>query len=937
LALSFDVARPARTSGFFGLAGLFAVCWLAVALPAKAAPQVLTGHVPSITKHLKALHRLEGGAQLYLSFGLPLRNREQLTNLLKELYLPSSPNYRHFLTTDEFATSFGPSEQDYQAVIDFAKAHGLSVRGTHRNRTLVDVGGSVADIEQAFHVHMQVYQHPVEARTFFAPDAEPSLDLATPVLAISGLDNYSRPRPRLQPLLMPAVRPLGGGSGGGGGGGSGSGSGGSYFGYDFQAAYASGITGQGEGQSVGLFELTGYAASDISDYLGETGLPGVPLQNILVDGFDGDDNNVDYAVEATADIEMAISMAPALSSVLVYEGPTPLYTAPLGTNAIQYPSTTAQINDVLNRMATDNLARQLSCSYQMDVNLATMQIFQQFAAQGQSFFQASGDSGAFPAAIDEPSDNPYLTVVGGTTLSINSGGSWASETSWLTPASVDPILGNTPELASGGGVSLTYNIPWWQQGISMTANQGSTTMRNVPDVALVSDNIDMVYGNDSIGLSFDFIEEGTSLSTPLWAAFMALVNEQAAANGQPPIGFANPALYAIAKSTNYVSCFHDITTGNNFNPNSPTKYSATPGYDLCTGLGTIIGSNLLQALLAPPVENLGITPPLGFTAFGPGGGPFTVTSQTYTLTNTGSTPLHWNLVNTSQWLNVSATAGTLNPGGPSATVAVSLNAQADNFLIANLSGNVVFANTTAGTTQNRQFDLYVGNGGFETGDFVDWTYIGDTNLSFPLAGDDVDVAGTSALGGEADTLFVHSGIYGAYLGQYPTDGSLSQTVATTAGRQLLVSFWLTSVPYLGATTPNDFAAKWNGSTLYAQSNLNAFGWTNLQYVVSATGARSTLEFVFNNVPGAFGLDDVTVENVPEPVFQSATSKGGTITFTWSALVNFTYQVQTAINFENPTWVNVGGPITATGNVMSVSEPIGAVPQGLYRVVMLPNP
>ena len=86
------------------------------------------------------------------------------------------------------------------------------------------------------------------------------------------------------------------------------------------------------------------------------------------------------------------------------------------TNATQYPSTTAQINDVFNQKATDNLAKQLSCSYQMDVNLSTMQIFQQFAAQGQSFFQASGDAGAFPAAIDEPSDNPYLTVVGGTTV-----------------------------------------------------------------------------------------------------------------------------------------------------------------------------------------------------------------------------------------------------------------------------------------------------------------------------------------------------------------------------------------------------------------------------------------------------------------------------------------------------------------------------------------
>ena len=126
----------------------------------------------------------------------------------------------------------------------------------------------------------------------------------------------------------------------------------------------------------------------------------------------------------------------------------------------------------------------------------------------------------------------------------------------------------------------------------------------------------------------------------------------------------------------------------------------------------------MQALLAPPAENLVITPPLGFTSSGPGGGPFTVASQTYTLTNIGSKPLNWSLVNTSLWLTVSATAGTLSPAEPPRLSRVSLNSAASNFLIGNYSGNVSFANLTDGTAQNRQFDLYVGNGGFETGDFT---------------------------------------------------------------------------------------------------------------------------------------------------------------------------------------------------------------------------
>src|SRR5208283_2026573 len=95
------------------------------------------------------------------------------------------------------AEMFGPTEKDYRAVLAYAKVHGLQVTGTHPNRMLVDVRGSVADIEKAMHVTLRVYQHPHEARKFYAPDGEPLVDLAVPLLSISGLDNYSLPSPRL--------------------------------------------------------------------------------------------------------------------------------------------------------------------------------------------------------------------------------------------------------------------------------------------------------------------------------------------------------------------------------------------------------------------------------------------------------------------------------------------------------------------------------------------------------------------------------------------------------------------------------------------------------------------------------------------------------------------------------------------------------------------
>lgn len=297
--------------------------------------------------------------------------------------------------------------------------------------------------------------------------------------------------------------------------------------------------------------------------------------------------------------------------------------------------------------------------------------------------------------------------------------------------------------------------------------------------------------------------------------------------------------------------------------------------------------------------------------------------------------LNWSLSNTSRWLTVSGTSGTLNPGA-TATVQIGLNSSASNLLIIDYSGNVVFDNLSDGTTQNREFDLYVGNGGFETGDFSDWNLIGTTNLDFALAGDDVDVAGTNALDGEPDELFVHSGLYGAYLGEYPKDGSLSQAVPTTSGQQYLVSFWLTCVPYQDSTTPNDFTASWNDVTLYYQTNMAALDWTNLAYIVPAMSTSSTLEFDFDNVPGAFGLDDVTVQTVPAPVFQSASASGGTIMLTWSSIPSFSYQLQSASRLNNPAWTNVGPPIIASGTLSSASEPVSAG-SPFYRVILLATP
>lgn len=126
---------------------------------------------------------------------LPRRNQDQLEKPLQGLYDPSRPSYRHFLKVEEFTARFGPTQEDYDAVIRFAEANGLTVAGKSRNRVNLDVIGSVSNIEQAF--HLRSISIPPRAAHSFAPDREPTPDLAVPLWHIAGLDNYSIPRPAI--------------------------------------------------------------------------------------------------------------------------------------------------------------------------------------------------------------------------------------------------------------------------------------------------------------------------------------------------------------------------------------------------------------------------------------------------------------------------------------------------------------------------------------------------------------------------------------------------------------------------------------------------------------------------------------------------------------------------------------------------------------------
>lgn len=272
--------------------------------------QQLHMQVPQVAAKLTPLGELPSSQRLNLAIGLPLRNQAALSNLLQQIYDAASPNYHKYLTPEQFTTRFGPTSQDYEAVAAFAQAHHLNITARHANRVLLDVDGSVADIESALHVRLNNYQHPEEARTFYAPDITPTLELAVPLAGISGLDNYERPRPRLVAKPWASAQNASPNAG--------SGPSGTYMGADFRAAYVPGSLLTGTGQSVGLLQFDGYTASDITYYETKAGLPSVTLSNVLLDGFSGLPTGTGGEVEVSLDIEMAISMAPGLSEVIVY-------------------------------------------------------------------------------------------------------------------------------------------------------------------------------------------------------------------------------------------------------------------------------------------------------------------------------------------------------------------------------------------------------------------------------------------------------------------------------------------------------------------------------------------------------------------------------------------------------------------------------------------
>ena len=387
------------------------------------AQSMSTRHVREVvrTGEAKSVGQLPSKQVMTLDVVLPLRDPAGLESFLKQLYDPSSPSYRHFLTVPEFTQRFGPTEQDYDSVVRFAEAHGFTVVGGTRDGMDVQIKGPVSAVESAFHVAMRTYQHPTESRIFYAPDREPTTDLPFALWHVSGLDNYSIPHPmyvkrsdyanahgiNAEDVVSHAT--------------TGSGPSASFLGSDMRAAYYGGTALTGAGQNLGLFEFLGTDLTDLTTYFKNVGQTNnVPITLLSTDGTStscvdsragGDCDDT----EQTLDMTQAIGMAPGLSSLVMYIGSVD--------------------TAIISAMTTHSpLPTTIGCSWGWTpADPSTLNpYFQKMAAQGQNFFAASGDSSTWSASNEAwPADNAFIVSVGGTDLvTASAGGAWKSETAW---------------------------------------------------------------------------------------------------------------------------------------------------------------------------------------------------------------------------------------------------------------------------------------------------------------------------------------------------------------------------------------------------------------------------------------------------------------------------------------------------------------------------
>ena len=492
---------------------------------------------------------------------------------------PSSPDFQHWLTPEEFADRFGASDNDINAVASWLRSKGLTVDDIARGRNFVIVSGTAEKISDAFATSLHHYQ--AKGKLHFANRTPPSIPeaLAGVVTEIRGLDDF---RPEPMRLKINALAPDYTAS-----------SGNHYVApddlstiYNVAGLYSSGI--DGTGQKIVVVGQTDINLSDIQAFRTKFNLS-ANVPQVIVTGTDPGVSKNDQP-EAHLDIEW--SGAVARNATIIYVNSKNTFTS------AQY---------AINQ----NLAPVISMSYggcEQQNSSSIRSLAQQANAQGITWIASSGDSGAagcdsssakvatMGLGVNIPASIPEVTGVGGTEFAEGAGTFWAATNN----ANSASVLSYIPETswndaggtlgASGGGASVFYAKPLWQSGTGVP-NDGA---RDVPDVAFTasaSHDGYLFYNGGSLGAV-----GGTSVPTPMFAGVVGLLNQYLVKKGtlaKAGLGNINPTLYQLASGS--AGIFHDITSGSNIVPcTTGTKncttgtlgYSAGVGYDQVTGLGS---------------------------------------------------------------------------------------------------------------------------------------------------------------------------------------------------------------------------------------------------------------------------------------------------------------------------------------------------------------
>ena len=800
----------------------------------------ISGHVIPALASQKPTGVANGAQQLSLSIALNLRQSANLDALLTAQNDPQSPLYHHYLTPQQFTATFSPDKASVLAVVNYLQSQGLQVGSIAPNHLLIDATGTVAQVQQAFHV--QIADYHVAGHTVYAPTNEPSVPTALQgaILNIGGLDDVAHYQPRTAPAT----------------GSHGSGPAGGYTPSELRTAYDLNsliASNNGAGQTVGIFELDGYNATDINTYLSNYNLGAANFSNVLVDG--ASTTAGPGAIEVELDMEVVSAIAPGAAQK-IYIGP----------NSLQ------GVNDTYNKIVTDDVAKVTSTSWGAceaamgNGELAALDaIFKQGAAQGQTFFAAAGDSGAYDCGttalgVDSPADDPNVVGVGGTNLQTSSGGTYTGETVWSCVSCTQSAPKGD---GSGGGLSTYFAQPSYQSGPGVN-NTHANGKREVPDVAADADPnsgysvyCSVAAAGCASGSFAWTVVGGTSAAAPLWAALATDTNAYLASNSKPTLGNANAELYHLFNTTQPFTAFHDVTSGNNL------FYPATTGYDMASGIGTPDGWNLAR-------DAAGTTTTVA-NDFALIASPATLTlaqgaNGTATISTTVASGVAWTVNLTASvapgGVAVAGPTATLNPAsvtaGAAATLTVTVGAAipAGTYIvtITGTEGSATHSTTVTvtvtSTTGVPTTTQMLTNPGFESGQSP-WQET--SSGGFQLI----------------DPLNPHTGNYSAWLCGYAncTD-QIWQTVALpTTTSKVVLSFWLynditrasrscnsgftvllrTNTGQLLATLQTRCTANagWLQYTFDATTLLNKFKGQGVQIIFkgSTTGALSTNFFV----------------------------------------------------------------------------------------------